>query len=60
MSKTAQILGKEASNLLDHKCTTIDKSVLHQAGPNFLDSVFAQTNRSPQVLRSLEDLYSHG
>lgn len=60
MSKTAEILGSEAKNLLDHTCTTIDKSVLHKAGPHFIDDVFAQTNRSPQVLRSLKDLYGNG
>ena len=60
MSKTAEILGAEAAHLLDHTCTTIDKSKLHLAGPNFIDNVFAQGNRSPQVLRSLQDLYGHG
>lgn len=60
MSKTAEILGNQAKNLLDHKCSTIDKSVLHKAGPNFINDVFAQTNRSPQVLRSLNDLYGNG
>jgi len=60
MSKTAEILGAEAANLLDHTCTTINKSSLHAASPNFIDNVFAQTNRSPQVLRSLKDIYGHG
>ena len=60
MSKTAEILGAKAANLLEHKCSTIDKNSLHAASPNFIDEVFAQTNRSPQVLRSLKDLYGHG
>ena len=60
MSKTAEILGAEAAHLLEHKCATIDKSKLHTAGPNFINEVFAQTNRSPQVLRSLKDLYGNG
>lgn len=60
MSKTAEILGAEAANLLEHKCATIDKSKLHTASPNFIDKVFAQTNRSPQVLRSLKDIYGNG
>lgn len=60
MSKTAEILGAEAAYLLEHKCATIDKSILHPASPHFIDDVFAQTNRSPQVLRSLKDLYGYG
>lgn len=60
MTKTAEILGAQASHLLDHTCSTIDKSRLHTPSPNFIDEVFAQSNRSPQVLRSLRDLYGHG
>lgn len=60
MTKTAEILGAQASHLLDHTCSTIDISRLHTPSPNFIDEVFAQSNRSPQVLRSLKDLYGHG
>lgn len=60
MSKTAEILGAEAANLLEHKCATIDKSKLHTPGPSFINEVFTQTNRSPQVLRSLKDIYGNG
>lgn len=60
MSKTVELLGKDASFLLDHKCNTIDKSQLHQPSPSFVNDIFGQTNRTPQVLRSLQDLYGHG
>jgi class I fructose-bisphosphate aldolase len=46
--------------LLQHECKTIDKSLLHQPGPDFLDRCFVPSNRSPQVLRSLGQLYNHG
>ncbi|MGY2131523.1 class I fructose-bisphosphate aldolase [Hymenobacter sp. HD11105] len=46
--------------LLQHECKTIDKSLLHQPGPDFLDHCFVPSNRSPQVLRSLGQLYNHG
>ncbi len=60
MSKTAEILGSEASNLLNHVCKTIDKSHLLPAGPGFIDQSFGISNRNPQVLRSLQALYGNG
>ena len=54
------LLGADASTLLDHKCETIDKSMLHLPGGDFVNRIFKDTNRSNQVLRSVEDLYSHG
>lgn len=60
MSKIVELLGDKAESLLNHECKTISKDLLHVPGPNFVDQVFAQTNRSPQVLRSLQALYGHG
>ena len=62
MSQTnvAQLLGKEAEYLLGHECKTISKDSIHLPGGDFIDRVFSQTNRSPQVLRSLQSLYSNG
>ena len=59
-SKTAELLGDKAESLLNHECKTISKSSLHLPGPEFIDRVFAGTNRSPQVLRSLGALYGTG
>lgn len=60
INKIQELLGNEADSLLNHKSTTIPKESLHLPGPDFVDRIFSQTNRSPQVLRSLEDIYSHG
>lgn len=60
MADIAALLGNDAGNLLEHSCKTIDKSLIHLPGGDFVDRSFAQTNRNAQVLRSLEDLYSHG
>jgi len=54
------LLGSEADSLLNHTCNTISKDILTLPGSDFVDRAFGQTNRSPQVLRSLQDLYSHG
>ncbi len=54
------LLGSEAENLLAYESKTISKDLLHVPSPNFIDEVFALSNRSPQVLRSLNALYTHG
>ena len=59
-SQIQSLLGSQAEFLLDHSCKTIDKSMIHAPGPDFVDRIFAQTNRSPQVLKSLQQLYGHG
>ena len=53
-------LGKEAKSLLEHQCTLIPNTTLTIPTPDFLDRVFTNSNRSPQVLRSLAQLYGHG
>ncbi|HAI76735.1 MAG TPA: class I fructose-bisphosphate aldolase [Microscillaceae bacterium] len=60
LEKIAQIIGKDAEGLLQHRCQTIAKEMLHQPGPDFIDRVFVQSNRSPQVLRSLASLFGTG
>ena len=59
-TKTVELLGNQAESLLDHKCTTISKDLLHLPGPNFVSDLFSPTNRSNQVLKSLQSLYSNG
>ena len=58
--KIEDLLGAEADALLNHTCTTIDKSSLNLPGPDFVDRSFAASNRSPQVMRSLQQLYGNG
>lgn len=56
----ADLLGKDAEYLLQHKSKTISKEQLQVPSPDFVDKVFAQTNRNTQVLRSLQTLYGTG
>ncbi|MFN8238041.1 MAG: class I fructose-bisphosphate aldolase [Chitinophagales bacterium] len=61
MSQYASLLGEErAKFLLEHHSKTIDKSMLHLPSADFVDKIWMQSNRSPQVLRSLQQLYSNG
>ena len=59
-SQIADLLGDEASYLLDHTSTTISKDLLHLPGPDFVDRVWMDSDRSPQVLRSIQTLFNHG
>ncbi len=55
-----QLLGADADNLLNHTATAIPKDNLVLPGPDFIDRVFLETDRTPSVLRSLGTLYNHG
>ena len=55
-----EILGKDAEHLLKHQSKTIKKEQLHLPGPDFVDRIFAQSNRNTQVLRSLQTMIDHG
>lgn len=59
-SQIQSLLGSQTAFLLDHSCKTIDKSMIHAPGYDFVDRIFAQSNRSPQVLKSLQQLYGNG
>jgi fructose-bisphosphate aldolase, class I len=54
------LLGDEAESLLTHESKGIPRDDLDLPGPDYIDRVFSQTERSPQVLRNLQSLYDHG
>ncbi|MDZ8104799.1 MAG: class I fructose-bisphosphate aldolase [Nostoc sp. DedQUE12a] len=53
------LLGKEAEDLLTYKAK-VSKDLLHLPGPDFIDRVWINSDRNPQVLRNLQLLYSTG
>ncbi len=53
------ILGDDAG-LLTHQCRTIPREALHLPGPDFVDRVYAVTDRSARVLGSLQQLFRSG
>jgi fructose-bisphosphate aldolase, class I len=59
-TRIEDILGDEASDLLEHKCQTVPKEQLHLPGPDFLDRVWALSDRNPRVLRSIQSLFDRG
>lgn len=59
-SQIASLLGKEAEYLLDHKCTTIDRSLLHLPSGDTVDRIWINSDRNIQVLNNFQRLLSHG
>src|SRR3954471_12287960 len=55
-----QLLGDEAESLLSYEARGISKEQLVAPGPDFIDRVVRDTDRSPQVLRNLGALMNHG
>ena len=60
LSKIEKALGNKAAYYLDHRCTTVQKDNLHLPGPDSVDRLFAPSDRSPRVLRSLQTILDTG
>ena len=60
LTRTAELLGDEAEDLLNHDCETIPKEDIHVPGPDFVDRVWKDSDRNPQVLRSMQTIFDHG
>ena len=54
------LLGAEAESLLSYEAKGIPKEDLILPGPDYIDRVLVETDRSPQVLRNLQSLFGHG
>ena len=59
-NKIVELLGDKADSLLNHKSTTIPQEMLTLPGGDFVGRVFSDSNRSNQVLNSLESIYNNG
>ena len=60
ITKIESQLGTEAEDLLTYESTAIPKECLHLPGPDFVDRVFAPSDRPIPVLRSLQQIFDHG
>ncbi len=60
MNNIVKLLGTEAESLLTNYSPKISKDSLTIPGSDFLERSFGFSDRSPQVLRSLNELYHHG
>jgi class I fructose-bisphosphate aldolase len=59
IGRIESILGEDAG-LLQHQCRTIPKENLHLPGPDFIDRVLVQSDRSPRVLAGLQTMVNTG
>ncbi len=60
LSDIQEVLGNEASYLLEHKCWTISKEHLHIPNKDLVDNVFGLSDRNPQVLRNIQSILNTG
>lgn len=60
LNNIEKLLGDQAKNLLEHECKTISKSMLHLPGPDYVDTVVINSDRSPRVLLSLQTILNSG
>ena len=60
MTDIQGLLGDEADSLLTHVSKGIAREDLTVPGPDIIDRVYKDSDRSPQVLRNLQALFGHG
>jgi len=58
-SDIASMLGADAKDLLTYKAK-VSKDHLHLPGPDFVDRIWAGSDRNPQVLRNMQQIFGHG
>ena len=58
--KIASLLGDKADYLLNHQSKTISRDLLHLPGPDFIDRIWINSDRSSTVLRNLQLMYNTG
>jgi class I fructose-bisphosphate aldolase len=59
-SKIEELLGSEAEGLLGFNSPKISKESIHYPTPDVVDRMYRGSNRNPQVLRSLQQLFGTG
>lgn len=59
LNKIKELLGNEADSLLSYKAK-FPKEQLNLPGPDFVDRIFAQTDRNINVLRNLQWIFKSG
>ena len=60
IDRIVDILGDEADELLNYESETVPKEDLYLPGPNFMDDVYAESDRNQRVLNNLARIFGHG
>lgn len=59
IDRISELLGDQADSLLNHKAK-VSKDILHVPGPEYVSDVYGISDRSPRVLRSLQEILNTG
>lgn len=59
IDRIAELLGDHADSLLNHKAKVPSRE-LHIPGPDYVDRIYAGSDRSPRVLRSIQEILNNG
>jgi class I fructose-bisphosphate aldolase len=60
VDQISSMLGDDASALLGFSTPKISKDTLHLPGPDFVERVYMNSDRTPRVLGSLQQMFDHG
>jgi class I fructose-bisphosphate aldolase len=60
IDQLTSLLGDKSESLLNHQCQTIPKDLLHLPGPDWVDRIFASSDRNQRVLNNLHRIYNTG
>jgi len=60
LGRIEELLGDDARAILDYTARGIPKDQIALPGPDFVDRIWAQSDRNPRVLRSLQALFDTG
>jgi class I fructose-bisphosphate aldolase len=60
MTNLHELLGADADSLLGYEAKGFPKDSIHLPGPDFVDRILQQSDRSPQVLRNFQSILDHG
>ena len=60
INQIEELLGAEPRPLLDHSCKGIPRASLHVPGPDWVDRVYAGSDRPTPVLRALQTILGSG
>lgn len=60
VQEIAKHLGNEAESLLEWRTPKVNRDLLAKPSPNWVDEIFAASDRPVPVMRSLQQLFGHG
>jgi class I fructose-bisphosphate aldolase len=59
IDRIADLLGDKADSLLNYKAK-VSKDIIHVPSPDYVSEVYGPSDRSPRVLRSLQEILNNG